>query len=138
MAISPALRQSIAERDHYRCVYCQTSQSNSGQRLQLDHIVPQSQGGESTLDNLCLACSSCNAHKQARQVAIDPQTGVFVPLYNPLQQSWRDHFAWDESGTLILGLSACGRATVSALQMNNSAVVFARRRWVEAGWHPPT
>jgi hypothetical protein len=60
-----------------------------------------------------------------------------VQLFHPLSQQWRDHFAWDESNTLIIGLTACGRATIIALKMNNEAVVRARRRWVEAGWHPP-
>lgn len=32
----------------------------------LDHVVPVSQGGAATLDNLVLACVPCNQHKQDR------------------------------------------------------------------------
>lgn len=138
MTIPASLRQLTAERDSYRCAYCRTAQENSGQRLQIDHIIPRSQGGQTVIDNLCLACSSCNSHKQARQVYADPQTGDLVMLFHPLKQAWNEHFAWDESNTLIVGRTACGRATVAALNMNNSPVIWARKRWVEAGWHPPT
>jgi hypothetical protein len=138
MSIPPQLRQLVTERDLYRCAYRRTSQHNSGLRLQIDHIVPRSRGGKTGLDNLCLACASCNNHKQARQMAADPASGELVDLYHPLQQEWRAHFAWDETLTVILGLTPCGRATVEALNMNNDPVVWARRRWVEAGWHPPS
>jgi hypothetical protein len=37
-----------------------------------------------------------------------------------------------------MGLTPTGRATIVTLQMNNPAIVRARRRWVSAGWHPPT
>jgi hypothetical protein len=46
------------------------------------------------------------------------------------------HFAWDTSGTRLIGLSAVGRATIIALNMNNEVIVDARRRWVSVGWHP--
>jgi hypothetical protein len=38
----------------------------------------------------------------------------------------------------IEGISPTGRATVVALRMNNEHLVRARRRWVLAGWHPPS
>jgi hypothetical protein len=36
----------------------------------------------------------------------------------------------------ILGLTAVGRATILALNMNNTVIEDARRRWVSVGWHP--
>jgi hypothetical protein len=68
----------------------------------------------------------------------DPQTGESVPLFNPRTQQWTDHFRWDESGTRIEGITDVGRATVSALKLNNSLIIKARTRWVMAGWHPPS
>jgi hypothetical protein len=35
----------------------------------------------------------------------------------------------------ITGLTACGRATVSALSLNNQLAVIVRRNWIKAGWH---
>ena len=65
------------------------------------------------------------------------EKGENVALFNPRQQKWSQHFAWSEDGTKIIGLTACGRATVIALKLNNSLAVIVRRNWVKAGWHPP-
>ena len=70
--------------------------------------------------------------------ANDPETGVETALFNPRSHNWRDHFQWDESKTRLIGLSASGRATVSRLRMNRRGAVRARRRWVDAGLHPPS
>ena len=44
---------------------------------------------------------------------------------------------WTNNGTHIIGLTACGRVTVLALQLNNIYAVTVRQAWVSAGWHPP-
>jgi len=106
--------------------------------MHIDHIVPESAGGPTVADNLCQVCFSCNIYKGAKQDSIDPQTGTEAALFHPIRQRWSDHFDWDATGTLIVGRTACGRATVAALHMNNQIVVQARRRWVTGGWHPPT
>ena len=137
MSIPPELRRLIAARDRNRCAYCRTAEENCGLQMHVDHIIPEAAGGPTTPDNLCLACFSCNVHKGVQQTCVDPQTGEVVPLFHPLQQNWHDHFAWRDGNTQIVGLTACGRATVEALKMNNLTVVQARRRWVTAGWHPP-
>jgi len=61
-----------------------------------------------------------------------------VPFFNPRTQNWHKHFHWSFDGTLIVGDTPYGRATIEALQLNNEYVVEARRAWVIAGWHPPT
>lgn len=137
MPIAPELRRFITVRDKRRCAYCQTSELNCGLRMHIDHIIPEVVGGATVADNLCLACFSCNNYKREKQRGIDPASGDFVPLFNPVIQKWHEHFRWDETSTLILGKTPSGRATVDALQMNNETVVLARRRWVSAGWHPP-
>jgi hypothetical protein len=40
-------------------------------------------------------------------------------------------------GTRIVGISALGRATVEALQMNHPLIVSTRQLWVRLGIHPP-
>jgi len=84
-----------------------------------------------------LICFSCNVHKGAQQTGIDPTIGEIGALFHPLHERWDEHFSWDESRTLIIGLTACGRAMIEVMEMNNPTVVRARRRWVSAGWHPP-
>lgn len=135
--LSSVLRQQLTEADGNRCVYCQTAVENTGQPLTIDHIIPQAQGGQNSIDNLCLACRRCNEYKGRTVIAPDPLTGEDAALFHPRRQSWPEHFAWDETGCRLLGLTACGRATVAALQMNNEVMIDARRRWVSAGWHPP-
>jgi hypothetical protein len=61
-----------------------------------------------------------------------------VKFFNPRTQQWSQYFAWSEDATEIIGLTDCGRATVTALQLNNPIAVTVRRQWVSAGWHPPT
>lgn len=137
MSISSELRVFIRERDHYRCAYCLTAEENCGLKMHIDHIIPEVAGGQSTAENVCLVCFSCNVHKGAKQTARDPLTQQDVPLFHPVEQTWHDHFTWDESHTRIIGLTPSGRATIIVLQMNNPIVVQARARWVSAGWHPP-
>jgi hypothetical protein len=59
-----------------------------------------------------------------------------VKLFNPRRQKWLRHFTWTEDGTYIVGLTACGRASVTALQLNNTYAVTVRQAWVSAGWYP--
>jgi hypothetical protein len=132
-----ALRDLVARRACHRCGYCLTREAIVGTPMQLDHIVPESLGGPTEEDNLWLACGLCNLCKGDRVVAVDPETGEVVRLFNPRAQTWAEHFAWSAAGDRIVGLTSAGRATVVALQLNRSSLVVARRAWVSAGWHPP-
>ncbi len=58
--------------------------------------------------------------------------------FNPREQNWFEHFQWSDDGLYIISLTAIGRATVVALQLNNEFIIPARRHWNIAGWHPPT
>jgi hypothetical protein len=135
--ISPALRQRVSETSRYRCGYCLTSQRVIGPLLEIDHYIPESRGGSSEEENLWLACPICNKRKSDRIDTIDPESQTVVPIFNPRQQRWEEHFAWAEDGTVVQGLTAIGRATVAALQMNHPDIVAARQLWVSVGWHPP-
>jgi hypothetical protein len=135
--ISGALRQRVAVAAYFRCGYCLTSQRIIGPLLEIDHIVPEARGGTSDEENLWLARPICNSHKADRQEAVDPESQVAVPLFNPRAERWDEHFEWVEAGAIIRGKTPKGRATVTALQMNHPDIVAARRLWVIAGWHPP-
>lgn len=107
-------------------------------RLEIEHILPLAKGGDSDEDNLWLACPICNKYKGSQTEAIDPQTGTLFPLFNPRQQIWHEHFAWSVDGLTVLGKTAVGRATVSALHLSNDLnALLVRSYWVQAGWHPP-
>lgn len=133
-----ALRDGLFELDNRHCAYCHTTEANTGQPMTVDHIIPQARGGETALENLCFACRRCNEFKGSAISATDPLTGETEALFHPRRHSWTDHFGWDESGTIIEGLTAVGRVTIIALRMNNPVIVEVRRRWVGIGWHPPS
>lgn len=131
------LRKLVRERANHRCEYCQTSEWLSGQRCQIDHIIPRIRDGATTPGNLCLACAACNGSKLDRTDVTDPESGEIVALFNPRQQPWHDHFAWSDDGTHVIGLTPCGRATVSALRLNRPLALAARAVWVSVNRHPP-
>ncbi len=134
--ISEALRSEVTQRARGLCEYCQTAQLIVV-TMEIDHVIPVSAGGTTTIDNLCFTCRGCNGFKLDAQTALDAQTSQVVPLYHPRLERWADHFVWSEDGLHVIGKTASGRATIDRLRMNRDGVVAARRRWVSAGWHPP-
>ncbi|MCE5251653.1 HNH endonuclease [bacterium] len=55
-------KQNILKRDHKTCQYCGTTEGY----MTVDHVIPRSQGGNDTWENLVCACSSCNNKKGDR------------------------------------------------------------------------
>ncbi len=51
-------RKQIREKWEYQCAYC-----GSGDKLTIDHIVPQSKGGMDFTKNVVCCCHSCNQDK---------------------------------------------------------------------------
>ena len=135
--IPRSLRRQLLADSRSQCAYCHTLTAITGARLVIDHITPETAGGKTVWLNLCAACHSCNEFKAGRFRAQDPLTGMYVRLFHPRRNRWKEHFRWSRDGTTIIGTTPIGRATVVALNMNHHEVVQARRRWVAVGWHPP-
>lgn len=57
-------RRNIFARDHNQCQYCGKKFVTS--ELSLDHVVPRSQGGGTSWDNIVCACVDCNVRKGGR------------------------------------------------------------------------
>lgn len=57
-------RRNIFARDQSRCQYCGRRYSTS--ELSLDHVIPRSQGGTTSWDNIVCACLRCNVRKGGR------------------------------------------------------------------------
>lgn len=131
------IQVAVTERAKERCEYCHCPMAYSAQPFVFEHIIPVSREGASDLNNLALACGGCNGHKYNKVEASDPVSLKIVPLFNPRQHQWSDHFAWDDEFTGMIGLTATGRATVDALKMNRPGVVNIRTVLVLAGKHPP-
>jgi hypothetical protein len=105
--------------------------------LEIEHLIPLA-AGATRAENLWLACRRCNGFKGAQTAAPDPLTGQVATLFNPRTQIWQEHFQWSDDGTQIVGVTAGGRATVTALKLNSAEICAARRLWVSVGWWPPS
>ncbi len=98
-------RFNLFLRDHFECQYC-----GSPRDLTFDHVVPRSQGGRTTWENVSTACAPCNLRKGGRtpkqagmaltQAPHKPTSWQlqdsgrkFPPNY--LHDSWRDWLYWD-------------------------------------------
>lgn len=58
------LRFKVMRRDRFRCSQCGVSPARDpGIELHVDHVVPWSRGGVTTLANLVTLCSNCNIGK---------------------------------------------------------------------------
>lgn len=63
------LRLQIKERDNFTCKICRNSVSiEPNLLLEIDHIVPVSKGGLSSLDNLQTLCWRCNRSKGSKMI----------------------------------------------------------------------
>jgi hypothetical protein len=131
------LRERVAAQARHRCGYCLSQEAVVGTPMEIYHLIPEALGGLAAEENLWLACSLCNDYKSDRIAALDPVSGEVVRLFDPRHQAWDEHFRWSPEGDRVLGLTATGRATVSALHLNRPTLVLARQAWVTVGWHPP-
>lgn len=130
-----ALRRAVLERAAGRCEYCQLAQAGQEATFHVDHVQPVVEEGPTTLENLALACVSCSLRKGARQRGRDPLADRDARLYHPRLDAWSDHFRWE--GSLVVGLTDVGRATIELLAMNRALAVAIRGEEALLGRHPP-
>jgi hypothetical protein len=135
--ISSELKKIVRKRAHNCCEYCRSQERFATQAFSVEHIIPISQRGKSTINNLALACQGCNNHKYTKAKGMDPITGEIVSLYHPRKQKWRDHFSWNEDFSYVIGLTPAGRATVEALKLNRIGLINLRKILFISGEHPP-
>ncbi|MEO1352574.1 MAG: HNH endonuclease [Cyanobacteria bacterium J06635_15] len=90
--VPPVNRREVLRRDSHTCQYC-----GSKKQLTLDHVVPRSQGGPHTWDNVVTACAPCNAHKGARTPDLARMTlkqrpkAPMHPVVAFAEQFWKEH-----------------------------------------------
>lgn len=64
--VSNKLRFKVYARDGYRCRCCK--RKFESKFLEVDHILPISKGGKSTIDNLQTLCHNCNQAKGTKYI----------------------------------------------------------------------
>ena len=69
------MRFLVLRRDCFGCRLCGTSPAiTPGVQLQIDHIQPWADGGETVLENLQSTCDRCNGGKSSLPLHEDVQT----------------------------------------------------------------
>lgn len=134
--MNKALRKRVKERAFYLCEYCLSPERFCTAYYDADHITPLSAGGKDAFENFANACGGCNNNKSNTTHAIDPLSGQIVPLYNPRAHLWAEHFCWNDTYLLMLGISPIGRATIKKLKLNREEVVNLRTLLLTVGLHP--
>ena len=69
---SKRLRFDVFKRDNFECQYCGAKPPKVP--LEIDHIVPVSKDGMTTIDNLVTACFDCNRGKANIELDNIPQS----------------------------------------------------------------
>lgn len=80
-------RRNVYKRDHWTCQYC--GSQPGGEELTIDHVLPRSQGGQSTWDNCVLACVACNKRKADRT----PEQAGMKLRKPPVRPNWTPMYA---------------------------------------------
>jgi 5-methylcytosine-specific restriction endonuclease McrA len=101
-------RANIYTRDNYTCQYC--AKGFHSEDLTFDHVVPSSQGGIKSWENIVTCCFKCNrkkADKTPEQAGMHLLREPKKPVYNPIfrvtmgikrtPESWRDYLYWNVS-----------------------------------------
>jgi 5-methylcytosine-specific restriction endonuclease McrA len=99
-------RRNIFKRDKFACQYCGVQPR--AEDLTIDHVVPRSQGGQSSWENCVLACVACNHSKADRtpemagmRLKKKPARPRWSPAYSRHKmrfESWRKFLSevyWD-------------------------------------------
>ena len=75
-------RFNVYARDRNTCQYCGRRFARCD--LNLDHVVPRSQGGRSTWENIVCSCQACNRRKGGRT----PRQAGMMLLRRPRRPDW--------------------------------------------------
>ncbi|MEX2173321.1 MAG: HNH endonuclease [Pirellulaceae bacterium] len=125
--VSRQIRQLVGKRAEFCCEYCLSPVDYSPDPFCIEHIWPRALQGSDDQANLAYSCLGCNSRKFVATEAVDPMTGEMATLYHPRHDRWADHFSWESDRTLVVGISATGRASVQRLELNRDGIVNLRR-----------
>jgi len=132
MNIADSIKELVRARARQSCEYCHLPSDASYVNFHIDHIIPLKHDGSSDMDNLAYCCRLGNQYKGYSISAFIPGTRQLISLFDPRNESWKDHFAVNSSG-FLMPKSATGEATIRVLKMNISDRVQERLLLIELG-----
>jgi 5-methylcytosine-specific restriction endonuclease McrA len=123
------VREYLLEKYHHTCVYCGAQQVP----LEIEHLIPKSRAGSDRLDNLAIACHTCNQLKGSMTAA---EFG-YPQLMAQAAESFRDAAAVNatrfrigaelkELGLLIT-LGSGGQTKMNRIRQN-----YPKEHWIDA------
>lgn len=67
--IKPLKKQLVLYviENNVKCAYCGRKYDDVKNKRTVDHVVPKSKGGETSLDNIIICCQVCNNVKKANE-----------------------------------------------------------------------
>jgi hypothetical protein len=123
LKIPAELRTFVVQRANLRCEYCLIHQDDAAFSHEVDHVISRQHGGETVQNNLAFACMVCNRYKGANIGSV-AASGIFVPLFNPRESTWAEHFRLN--GAIIEPLDVIGEVTARVLRLNAAERVVRR------------
>jgi 5-methylcytosine-specific restriction endonuclease McrA len=99
-------RMNVLLRDKFKCQYC--GEKKPTKDLNYDHVLPRSQGGKTTWENIVTSCYDCNHRKAGRtpeqakmQLLTKPVKPRSLPLVafhidqsDTVPEAWRNFLYW--------------------------------------------
>jgi hypothetical protein len=133
--IPAALRREVRDRAELCCEYCRIAEGDRAIDFAIDHVIAEKHGGKTSVGNLCLSCYECNSYKGSDLSSVDWGFGdAIIPLFNPRQQRWSEHFQLQ--GSAIHPLTPTGRVTVFLLRLNTPERLEERELLITLGDYP--
>lgn len=92
----------LLKREKRCCIYCGIHASKA--KMEIEHVIPKSKGGTDSLNNLVLACTSCNQAKgnQDVQVYLKGKPSVLRRVKSHLGANYKDAAHTNSIRLLIL------------------------------------
>lgn len=97
-------RRMVYLRDGHKCQYC--GEAFHIDDLTFDHVIPRSQGGETTWDNIVTACRTCNFIKgtDPLEPMIKPRTPTYwemarlarKQIIHIRDEAWKEYIQWPD------------------------------------------
>jgi hypothetical protein len=128
------LRRAVISRAERLCEYCLIHEDDTFFGCQVDHIIAEKHGGETSFANLAMACTNCNRAKGSDIGTL--VNGVLVRFFSPRSDIWAEHFALAHDGITIIAKSEIGQATTKILAMNTAERLLEREMLCEAERYP--
>lgn len=78
----PLCRSNVLARDNFQCQYC--AKDLSVKDATMDHVIPRSQSGRTSWENIVTCCTHCNRKKGGRT----PKEARMNLLKKPVKPDW--------------------------------------------------